>query len=68
MDYEIRCPDFMVKSIAGQQKVHAPTFPGYVFRYTLPFMVPMLLVVWWLFPGAEGRSRAGMRASKDNHR
>jgi Na+/H+ antiporter NhaD/arsenite permease-like protein len=42
-------PNFMVKAIAEQQKVHTPTFLGYVFKYTLPFMVPMLLVVWWLF-------------------
>jgi Na+/H+ antiporter NhaD/arsenite permease-like protein len=42
-------PNFMVKSIAVQQKVHAPTFPGYVFKFALPFMLPMLLVVWWLF-------------------
>lgn len=42
-------PNFMVKSIAEQQKVHAPTFLGYVFKYSLPFMTPMLLVVWWIF-------------------
>lgn len=42
-------PNFMVKSIADQQKVHAPSFLGFVFRYTLPFMLPMLLLVWWLF-------------------
>ena len=42
-------PNFMVKAIADQQKVRTPTFLGYVFRFTLPFMVPMLLVVWWLF-------------------
>ncbi len=42
-------PNFMVKSIADQQKVHTPTFLGFVFRYTLPFMLPMLILVWWLF-------------------
>ena len=42
-------PNFMVKAIADYQKVHTPGFLGYVFRYTLPFMMPMLLVVWWLF-------------------
>ena len=42
-------PNFMVKAIAEQQKVHTPTFLGYVFRYTLPFMVPVLAVVWWVF-------------------
>ena len=42
-------PNFMVKAIADQQKVHTPTFLGYVFKFTLPFMLPMLLLVWWLF-------------------
>ncbi len=42
-------PNFMVKAIADHQKVHTPTFLGYVFKYTLPFMMPMLLLVWWLF-------------------
>jgi Na+/H+ antiporter NhaD/arsenite permease-like protein len=42
-------PNFMVKAIADHQKVHTPDFLGYVFKYTLPFMVPMLVVVWWLF-------------------
>jgi Na+/H+ antiporter NhaD/arsenite permease-like protein len=42
-------PNFMVKAIADHQKVHTPTFLGYIFKYTLPFMLPMLLIVWWLF-------------------
>ncbi len=42
-------PNFMVKAIADQQKAHTPTFVGYVFRFTLPFMLPMLLIVWWCF-------------------
>ncbi len=42
-------PNFMVKAIAEHRKVHTPTFLGYLIKYTLPCMVPMLLVVWWLF-------------------
>jgi Na+/H+ antiporter NhaD/arsenite permease-like protein len=42
-------PNFMVKSIADQQKVNMPSFLGYIFRFALPFMLPMLLLVWWLF-------------------
>ncbi|MFM2295770.1 MAG: hypothetical protein RLZZ350_2183 [Verrucomicrobiota bacterium] len=42
-------PNFMVKAIADQQKVHTPTFLGYIWRFTLPFMLPMLLIVWLLF-------------------
>jgi Na+/H+ antiporter NhaD/arsenite permease-like protein len=42
-------PNFMVKSIADHQKVHTPGFLAYILRFTLPFMVPMLVLVWWLF-------------------
>jgi Na+/H+ antiporter NhaD/arsenite permease-like protein len=42
-------PNFMVKSIAEQQKAHVPTFLGYVFRFTLPYLLPVLLVVWAIF-------------------
>jgi hypothetical protein len=39
----------MVKAIANHHKVHTPTFVGYIGRYTIPFMLPMLLIVWFLF-------------------
>lgn len=42
-------PNFMVKAIADHQGAHTPSFLGYIFRYTLPIMVPMLVVVWLLF-------------------
>ncbi|MHB8523478.1 MAG: sodium:proton antiporter [Limisphaerales bacterium] len=42
-------PNFMVKAIADRQNAHTPTFLGYIFGFTLPFMLPMLLIVWLLF-------------------
>lgn len=42
-------PNFMVKAIADQQGAHTPSFLGYIGRFTLPFMVPMLLIVWLIF-------------------
>jgi Na+/H+ antiporter NhaD/arsenite permease-like protein len=42
-------PNFMVKSIAEQQKVHVPGFLGYVFRFTVPFLLPVLALVWLIF-------------------
>jgi Na+/H+ antiporter NhaD/arsenite permease-like protein len=42
-------PNLMVKAIADQQKVHTPSFFGYVTRFTIPYMFPMLGIVWWLF-------------------
>jgi len=42
-------PNFMVKIIADQQKVKTPGFLGFIFKYTLPCMGPMLLLIWLLF-------------------
>lgn len=42
-------PNFMVKSIADHQKVHTPGFLEYIVRFTLPIMIPMLVLVWALF-------------------
>ncbi len=42
-------PNFMVKAIADHQKVHTPTFVAYIGRFTIPFMLPMLVLVWFLF-------------------
>jgi Na+/H+ antiporter NhaD/arsenite permease-like protein len=42
-------PNFMVKAIADQQKVRTPGFAGLVFKYTLPCMAPLLVLIWLLF-------------------
>jgi Na+/H+ antiporter NhaD/arsenite permease-like protein len=42
-------PNFMVKSIADRQNVPTPGFLGLVFKYTLPCLAPMLVLIWLLF-------------------
>ena len=42
-------PNFMVKAIAERQKIHTPGFLGFVFKYTLPCLAPMLVLIWLLF-------------------
>jgi Na+/H+ antiporter NhaD/arsenite permease-like protein len=42
-------PNFMVKAIAEQQKVSTPTFFGFIFKFALPFLLPVLIIVWLLF-------------------
>jgi Na+/H+ antiporter NhaD/arsenite permease-like protein len=42
-------PNFMVKAIADHQKVPCPGFISFVFKYALPCMGPMLLLIWLLF-------------------
>ncbi len=49
MTYIGNGPNFMVKSIADQAKVHTPTFLGYLVRFALPYLLPVLVLVWWLF-------------------
>ena len=42
-------PNFMVKSIADSQKVRTPGFLEYVWKFTLPFLLPVLVLVWLVF-------------------
>jgi Na+/H+ antiporter NhaD/arsenite permease-like protein len=42
-------PNFMVKSIAEQSRVHMPSFFGYVVKYTIPILIPIFALVWYLF-------------------
>lgn len=42
-------PNFMVKAIAEQSGVRMPSFLGFVAKYSLPFLLPVLITVWWLF-------------------
>jgi Na+/H+ antiporter NhaD/arsenite permease-like protein len=49
MTYIGNGPNFMVKSIAESAGVKVPTFFGYVFKYSLPVLLPVLALVGWLF-------------------
>jgi Na+/H+ antiporter NhaD/arsenite permease-like protein len=49
MTYIGNGPNFMVKSIAESAGVKVPTFFGYVFKYSVPFLLPILVVGGWLF-------------------
>jgi Na+/H+ antiporter NhaD/arsenite permease-like protein len=42
-------PNFMVKAIADAQKVRTPGFLGYLGWFTLPFLLPVLALVWLVF-------------------
>jgi Na+/H+ antiporter NhaD/arsenite permease-like protein len=49
MTYIGNGPNLMVKAIADQSKVHTPNFFYYVFRFSLPFLVPVFVLVTLLF-------------------
>ena len=42
-------PNFMVKAIAEQNGVKMPTFIQFVLKFSLPFLLPVLVAVWLLF-------------------
>lgn len=49
MTYIGNGPNFMVKSIADQFGVKMPSFFGYVFRYSIPVLIPIFGLAWLFF-------------------
>lgn len=49
MTYIGNGPNFMVKAIAGQNGVRMPSFLGFILKFSLPFLLPVLITVWLLF-------------------
>ena len=49
MSYIGNAPNFMVKNIAAQADVDVPDFVEYIFKYSVPILVPFLILVWVLF-------------------
>jgi len=49
MTYIGNGPNFMVKSIAEERGVNMPSFFGYLLRYSLPILLPILFLVWLIF-------------------
>jgi Na+/H+ antiporter NhaD/arsenite permease-like protein len=49
MTYIGNGPNFMVKSIAHDSGVHCPTFFGYLFKFSLPILLPILVLVGFVF-------------------
>ncbi|RPI29269.1 MAG: sodium:proton antiporter [Acidobacteria bacterium] len=42
-------PNFMVKSIAEQAKVKCPSFFGYIVKFSIPILVPVFALIWFIF-------------------
>lgn len=49
MTYIGNGPNFMVKSIVAASGIKTPSFFGYLLRYSLPILLPLLILVGWLF-------------------
>jgi Na+/H+ antiporter NhaD/arsenite permease-like protein len=42
-------PNLMVKSIADHQKIPSPSFIAYLFKWAVPVMLPLLILLWLIF-------------------
>jgi len=49
MTYIGNGPNFMVKAIAESRNVECPSFLGYIGRYSIPVLVPIYVVVWFVY-------------------
>ncbi|MBQ5753079.1 MAG: sodium:proton antiporter [Alistipes sp.] len=49
MTYIGNGPNFMVKAIAEQEGVQMPSFFGYIFKFSLPVLLPLYILVQILF-------------------
>ncbi|NTU73597.1 citrate transporter [Candidatus Roizmanbacteria bacterium] len=49
LTYIGNAPNFMVKNIAAQAGVEVPDFLEYIYKYSLPILFPIFIVLWVLF-------------------
>lgn len=42
-------PNFMVKSIAEENGIKMPSFMGYIFKWTMPILIPLFLIIELIF-------------------
>jgi Na+/H+ antiporter NhaD/arsenite permease-like protein len=42
-------PNFMVKTIVEHNKMHCPHFGEYIYKYSLPILLPILIIAGYLF-------------------
>ncbi len=49
LTYIGNAPNFMVKNIAAQADVEVPDFLEYIYKYSLPILLPFFILLWLLF-------------------
>lgn len=42
-------PNFMVKSIAEEAGIRMPSFFGFIFKWSLPILIPLFVAITWIF-------------------
>jgi Na+/H+ antiporter NhaD/arsenite permease-like protein len=48
MTYIGNSPNFMIKAIAQQHKIHTPSFLGFIVKFSIPILLPVLFLVSWV--------------------
>ncbi|MHC1736644.1 MAG: sodium:proton antiporter [Ignavibacteriaceae bacterium] len=49
MTYIGNGPNFMVKSISERSGITMPSFFAYIYKYSLPILIPVYFIIWLLF-------------------
>jgi len=49
LTYIGNAPNFMVRSIAEEKEINMPSFFGYLFKYSLPFLIPSFILITLIF-------------------
>ena len=49
MTYIGNGPNFMVKAVCEDMKINIPSFFGFMLKYSIPVLLPVLILVWFLF-------------------
>ncbi len=49
LTYIGNAPNFMVKNIAAQSGFAVPDFLEYIYKYSLPILLPFFILLWFLF-------------------
>jgi len=42
-------PNFMVKSISERSGIQMPSFFAYMYKYSLPVLIPVYFIIWLIF-------------------
>lgn len=54
MTYIGNGPNFMVKSISERAGIKMPSFFAYLFKYSIPILIPIFTIVWLVFYYGKG--------------
>ncbi|HTK80962.1 MAG TPA: sodium:proton antiporter [Bacteroidota bacterium] len=49
LTYIGNAPNLLVKSIAEHAGISVPGFAAYIGRYSIPILIPLLALVWWIW-------------------